>query len=305
MKYLLLLFSLCYLLSCRVPPTPPPDMRSQYPSPMVDYTRPHHRIPLDSVPDAGVTVDLPGSVRGTLYVPDAVKNESRVDLLIHFHGDGRVARHAVDRHAASWVLFHAQWGHGSSAYGRPVGEIGAEALLDTIRRAVRARLPNATISRIVLSGWSAGYGAIRAMIGDGTVAERVDGIMLLDGLHCSYVPEGQVLADGGALDSLQMRPFLDWARRAADGEKSFLITHSAVFPGTYASTTETAEYLLRQLGIGRQPQLAEGPVGMQQTSVAGRGRFLVLSFAGNSAPDHVDHYHGLGEFLRRLSFLWD
>ena len=105
------------------------------------------------------------------------------------------------------------------------------------------------------------------------------------------------MAEGGAVDSTQMQPFLDWAKLAVSGERSFLMTHSSVFPGTFASTTETAEYLLQTLGIRRQPMLAEGPVGMQQTSVAGRGKLRILSFAGNSAPDHVDHYHGMGMFL--------
>ena len=30
-----------------------------------------------------------------------------------------------------------------------------------------------------------------------------------------------------------------------------------------------------------------------------RGRFLLMGFAGNSAPDHVDHFHAMAELLRR------
>ena len=36
-----------------------------------------------------------------------------------------------------------------------------------------------------------------------------------------------------------------------------------------------------------------------QVSEARRGGFHVLGFAGNSAPDHVDHLYALGEWLRR------
>jgi hypothetical protein len=46
-----------------------------------------------------------------------------------------------------------------------------------------------------------------------------------------------------------------------------------------------------------------GPVGMQQLGEARAGRLLVRGFAGNSAPDHVDHLHGLPEFLRLLDSL--
>jgi hypothetical protein len=37
---------------------------------------------------------------------------------------------------------------------------------------------------------------------------------------------------------------------------------------------------------------------MQQLSEVHRGGFHVLGFAGNSAADHVDHLHALGEWLR-------
>ena len=272
-------------------------MRPQNPSPMAEYTRPHHRIPIDSVPDAGITIDLSGGFQGKLYVPDKWKNEDQASLLIHFHGDSRVAQYAIDQQSTPWVLFHCQWGSGSSAYSRPIQELGANAFLDTILSAVQKMLPETQIASICLSGWSAGYGAARSLISDANTASRIDGILLLDGLHCSYVPEGKVMAEGGAIDSTQMQVFLDWAKLAVSGDRSFLMTHSSVFPGTFASTTETAEYLLQTLGIRRQPMLAEGPVGMQQTSVAGRGKLRILSFAGNSAPDHVDHYHGMGMFL--------
>jgi len=267
---------------------------------MVEYTRPHHRVPLDSVADAGITVNLSKGFQGKLYIPGKWKNEDSVALLIHFHGDSRVAQYAVDQQATPWVLFHCQWGSGSSAYRRPIQELGADAFLDMVLSAVQKALPEARITRICQSGWSAGYGAIRRVISDEQAAGRIEGILLLDGLHCSYVPEGKVMAEGGTLDSIQMHPFLSWAKQAESGKKSFLLTHSSVFPGTFASTTETAEYLLQSLGISRQPILGEGPMGMQQTSAAGQGKLQILSFAGNSAPDHVDHYHGMAAFLRKL-----
>lgn len=264
---------------------------------MVDYTRPHYRAPVASVVDAGVPVGFPGGFQGKLYVPEKVRNENRVRLVIHFHGDCRVAQYAVDQQSEPWVLLHCQWGSGSSAYSRPIQALGARVFLDTVLRAVHKALPAAQLDGIYLSSWSAGYGAVRSLISDVPAAGRIAGILLLDGLHCSYVPEGKLLAEGGAIDSTQMQAFLDWAKLALADRKSFLITHSSVFPGTYASTTETAEYLLHSLGIARQPFLAEGPVGMQQTSAAGQGKFRVISFAGNSAPDHVDHYHGMKDFL--------
>jgi hypothetical protein len=83
------------------------------------------------------------------------------------------------------------------------------------------------------------------------------------------------------------------------GEKRFVVTHSEIFPGTFASTTETADWLLRALSLRRTPVLRWGPRGMQQLSEVRVGGFEVLGFAGNSAPDHVDHLHAMPEFLTR------
>jgi hypothetical protein len=39
---------------------------------------------------------------------------------------------------------------------------------------------------------------------------------------------------------------------------------------------------------------------MQQLSQASRGKFLVLGFAGDSAPDHVDQLHSLPTWIKLL-----
>ena len=121
---------------------------------------------------------------------------------------------------------------------------------------------------------------------------------LTDGLHTDYLPNGRILSDGGTLNTDKLAPFLHYARRAISEETRFLITHSEIFPGTYASTTETADYLLTQLGLKRTPVLQWGPLGMQQVSQTVQGGFAVYGFAGNTAPDHVDHLHALVNFLK-------
>ncbi len=135
MKQLLVLCLVLALSSCRAPETA--KMYPQNPSPMVEYTRAHHRAPLDSVPEAGMAVDLSGGFQGKLYVPGKWKNEKQAHLAIHFHGDRRVAQYAVAQQPEPWVLFHCHWGSGSAAYSRPIEEIGADAFLDAALRAVQ------------------------------------------------------------------------------------------------------------------------------------------------------------------------
>ncbi|MEQ9287353.1 MAG: hypothetical protein RIG77_10620 [Cyclobacteriaceae bacterium] len=66
------------------------------------------------------------------------------------------------------------------------------------------------------------------------------------------------------------------------------------------STTECADYLIRELGLKRNPVLRQGPNGMQQVGETTQGRLHILAFAGNTAPDHVDHLHGLSFFIGLL-----
>ena len=157
----------------------------------------------------------------------------------------------------------------------------------------------ARVGRVTLVGFSAGHGAVRAILREPRHFARVSAVLLLDGMHTSYVPEGTVLAAGGALDTTNLTAFAAFARAAMRGEKRLVVTHSEIFPGTFASTTETADWLLAALGLRRTPVLRWGPRGMQQLGEARAGGFELLGFAGNTAPDHVHHLHAMPELLAR------
>ena len=157
------------------------------------------------------------------------------------------------------------------------------------------------VNRVTLVGFSAGHGAIRAILREPRHFARVDAVLLLDGMHTSYVPEGTPVAAGGSLDPHNLSAFVDFAQAAMRGEKHFVVSHSEIFPGTFASTTETADYLLHTLSLHRTPVLRWGPRDMQQLSEAIAGRFELLGFAGNSAPDHIDQLHAMPELLDRVS----
>ncbi len=282
---------------------PAPAPAAQNPSPMVERTREHSR--LDTIAPDGEQFTITGVLPSPIVVfvaPSAVDAEA--GLLVHFNGAPYVARHAAAAQRQSVVLAAVHLGAGSGVYERTFAEAG---VLSRIRAAVAdslaARLGGEwPLRRVFLSGFSAGYGAIRAILGHSEDAAEVEGVLLLDGLHVSYVPERTPLASGGVLDTARLTPFIDYARKAAADPPvgRMVVTHSEIFPGTFASTTETADNLLAGLGIRRTPVLEWGPGGMQLLSTARKGRFLLLGFAGNTAPDHVDHYHGMGEFLDRL-----
>lgn len=225
-------------------------------------------------------------------------------LMVHFHGAPWLIEHHIATAAPRAALVTVNLGAGSSRYAAPFAdETRFATLLDEAADAaarVLGRRP--TWSSVTLTSWSAGYGAIRAILARPEASARVRAVILLDSLHASYIVDGEPAAPRAkdpTVKTSDIEVFTRLASEAAAGRVRFWVTHSEVYPGTYASTTDTADALLASLGLRRRPVLEAGPLGMQQLSESGRGSFRVLGCAGNSAPDHVDHLYALGEWLRR------
>jgi hypothetical protein len=152
---------------------------------------------------------------------------------------------------------------------------------------------------VLVGGWSAGCGAVRQILKAPASYERIDGALMIDGIHTDY-PDGKPgpLESKIGVDSLAI--WVQLGHDAIVGKKRAIVTHSEIFPGTFASTTETADYLLKQLEVPRTAVLKWGPMGLQQLSEARAGKFLLMGYAGNSAPDHVDQLHSLPVYLKLL-----
>jgi hypothetical protein len=288
--------------SAQVPAVPP---AAQNPSPMVEHTRLHERLvrrELGGVRRSFTVVAGEVGLPVELYVPDRARSRNVVDLVVHFLGAAWLPEQAVDDLGNGTVAAVLNLGAGSGVYDRSFADPAVfDSLLAAVARETSAaRGEPARIGHVTLVGFSAGHGAVRAILRDPRHFARVDAVLLLDGMHTSYVPDHTPLAAGGTLDTTNLVAFARFARAATRGEKRFLVTHSEIFPGTFASTTETADWLLTALGLKRTPVLRWGPHGMQQLSEVHAGRFELLGFAGNSAPDHIDQLHGMPEFLARL-----
>jgi hypothetical protein len=285
------------------PPVPPaPSAASQNPSPMVEATRAHERLVQRTLSGTVRTYAGPAGKLVEVFVPDRTASRETFDLVVHFHGAAWIPEQAVIALDRRTVAATVNLGSGSGAYDRGFTDPAVfDTLLATVAREVSAATGKAArVGRITLVGFSAGHGAIRAILREPRHFEQVSAILLLDGMHTSYVPEGSLLAPGGAIDSTNLVAFANFARAAMRGEKRFLVTHSEIFPGTFVSTTETADWLLHALGLQRKPVLHWGPRGMQQLSEVRAGGFELLGFAGNSAPDHIDQFHSEPELLARL-----
>jgi hypothetical protein len=299
MRILLIIFS-TFLYGCSSDQENNQQQMDQFPSPMADFIRTHERIEDRNVPGVSIIIENYLSKPINVYFAEQGKTLHQMDLLIHFHGLSYVPKYAVYHSKHPLILAVMNLGSGSSVYENAFQSRSTfpgliEMILDSV--SVRKSIEIKT-SRIYLSSFSAGYGAVRAILKDHQ--SMLDGIVLLDGLHTDYVPAGRVLAEGGILNDEKLRDFVQYARLAIDNKKKLLITHSEIFPGTYASTTETADFLIYSLDLQRYPVLKWGPMGMQLLSETRKNGLTILGYAGNSAPDHVDHFHGLPIFLKMI-----
>lgn len=262
----------------------------QNPSPMVEHTRPHPRLPEVAPEGQRETLEL-----GAMFVPKGVKKKA--PLFIHFHGGPIVPEIAAAKNKG--VAITMQLGTGSGVYGRP---FAADAQLFARLIAEAETKSHIKLSPIILSGWSAGYGAIRAILRQPENYTRVDRVLLIDGMHGSYIGDkpGTGANQESELVTEDVGAFLQFARDAVAGKKQMVVTHSEIFPGTFASTTETTDWLVTSLGLKRKAVLKWGPGGMQQLSEVKQGKFRLLGYAGNAAPDHVDQLQALPEYYKWL-----
>ena len=273
---------------------------------MLETARRHARLQPGQPAGLVFRIDSVFSRPVDVFIPDLPRaNTDTSDnrtLLVHLFGASYVPMQAVADARSRYIAAVVNLGGGSSSYEAPLADSARwNRFIQAIRRETASRTGGRIkINRLVISAFSAGYGGVRALLSDDSIAASIDAVILLDGLHTSYIPERTVLSEGGVLDTTKLVPFVRYARRAAAGETRLLITHSEIFPGTFASTTETTDWIIAALKLARTPVLQWGPGGMQQISEVRRGGLRILGFAGNTGPDHIDHLHGLPGFLELL-----
>ena len=277
-----------FLLACAFSIGIAHAQQAQNPSPMVEHTRAHPRLKEQSPPGSREKLAL-----GTLFIPAGIKGANDAAILFFFHGGTWLPEVAAAQNKMAVVTVQA--GSGSGTYARLFDD---PARFPALLKEAEAKA-GVRFGRIILGGWSAGCGAIRQILKARDSYARVDAALMIDGIHTDYV-DGKPGPLESKIGGENLEIWLQLARDAMAGRKRAIVTHSEIFPGTFASTTETADYLLKQLQVTRRPVLKWGPMGLQQLSEARAGKFLLIGYAGNSAPDHVDQLHSLPVYLKWL-----
>ncbi len=266
-----------------------PSAAAQNPSPMVEHTRTHPRLTKQVPPGERFPLPL-----GTLFVPQRMRANRPASLLFFFHGSDWLPELAASRQHQMAVVT-VQAGAGSGSYVRlfqdPTRFLSLVAAAESASRI--------HFSEIALGGWSAGCGAIRQILLDPASYDKVRRVLCIDGVHTGYT-HGTPGPLESEIDASNLEVWLRFGQDAMAGKKRLLITHSEIFPGTFASTTETADWLLREWNVAPHPVARFGPMGTQMLSRASAGGLTVIGFAGNSAPDHVDELNSLPVYLHWL-----
>jgi hypothetical protein len=267
-----------------------PAQVQQNPSPMVEHTREHPRRTKTLPPGRRLPLEL-----GSLFIPEKVTQKNPAKLLLFFHGGDWLPELAVAGQR-NMAVITIQAGEGSGNYVKLFTNPAR-----FLRLVAEAESKSGLrFGEIELGGWSAGCGALRQILGDPASYERVGRVLCIDGVHTGYV-DGKPGPLESKIETDNLQVWLRLGQDAMAEKKRFIMTHSEIFPGTFASTTETADYLLNAWGLAAHPVVQWGPMKTQMLSEVRAGGLLVAGFAGNSAPDHVDQLQSLPEYLGWLA----
>jgi hypothetical protein len=159
----------------------------------------------------------------------------------------------------------------SKIYGDHFAEprVFAELWRD-VERALRAESGEQSwkLGRLTVSSFSAGFGGVRQLLRQEEAFDRIAVLVMADSIYCGYAG--------------------DVAARRVD----------AASTEGYASTTETADYLVAQLQGQRVAREQSWSPDLRQLSGFSRGGLEIAGFAGSRAEDHMQH-------LRTIGLLWE
>jgi len=254
-------------------------------------------------PCAGESVDTSSFAdwvtvgQGHFSAPKTLKLDSsgRFDLVIHLNGDEPVRKQLL-KSGQPFVLFTLTLDPSRGYAPLFTGTRLYQAIVSGVEQGVSRQLgATAHVGHVAMSAWSAGFVGIAAALGQPT-GNEFDAVILIDGLHA---PRGDSLSF-----KAQLKPFVDYAARAAAGERLMFITHSSIDPPDFASTTECAHYLVSSLGGKPQAVRRADPWGLELIEYFARGDLQVRGYAGNDKADHCAQLVVLRDAFAALGKRW-
>lgn len=235
-----------------------------------------------------------------ISVPEhELASSGEIRLWLHLHGAPAVMEANFAEFGAPGILANLTLPGLSKVYADHFSD---GAVFPELLREIEALLSRLApgrarkVGRIVVSSFSAGFGGVRQLLRQAEALDRIDALVMADSIYCGYAGDPALRQ----VDPELMSGFLRYARLAADGKRSIVISHSRQIPEGYASTTETADYLIRQLdGTRIDAQPGDWPGGLRPLTRFSRGKLEILGFDGEAPDDHMRHLRAIGSLLRR------
>lgn len=257
-----------------------------------------HAAPTSQPAAAAVRVTLEPGV--ALYAPPCLgRARPECDLLIHFHGAPEVVEREANLARLCCVIVTVNIRGLSAAYEAPYSAPQRfTALVDKALEAARAQAiltPTGKWRRVCLSSFSAGYGAIRAILRQDEDRARLAGVYLADSLYAGWGPEGPYKG----IDVANVAPFRVLAKEAAAGGPVFIVSHSYLDPEKYAGTHETAADLIACVGATSRTVSEPGPADMRIDRRADLGNFHLWG-CRTPTNEHVRHLQNMHYWLAHL-----
>jgi hypothetical protein len=221
--------------------------------------------------------------------------QGRFDLVIHLNGDAPVRRELIQSRQ-HFVLYTLTLDPSESYAPLFTGSALYQTIVSGVEKTIAQRTGKAAhVGHVALSAWSAGFVGIEAALAQ-PASKDADAVILIDGLHA---PRG----DDNAFKA-QLRPFVQYAARAAAGERFMLVSHSSIDPPGFASTTECAHYLIASLAGKPEPVRRADAMGLELVEYFSRGQFHVRGYAGNDKADHCAQLAVLRDAFAALGRTW-
>ena len=231
---------------------------------------------------------------------ELVGDDGGIDVVFDFHA-GQMSEREMRASGVRGVFVSCGYGVGTSGYSRAFQDPSRfGTMLKRLTRTISRKTGNGDVHlrRLALASWSAGFAAVSRILSVPEYYDAVDTVVLLDSLHAQYT-SGDGAARGAELVDVKMlRHFVRFARDAASGKKTMVITHSAIVPPDYASTSESTAALLSEIGVIAVPTSGKTMRSMALALEADEGGLHVRGFRGTGPQDHFGHLHLIGDTLR-------
>src|SRR5687768_3423240 len=309
---LLVMLSLasCQSDARRIEPTAEPVRRAEAAEHPLPPPMPKRAIAPPATAPAGEQVQLTdGETKFTLFIPAGWRppDSGEVSIVAHFHGAVWFAIDEHLRHGLDEPLICFALGEGSSVYGRPFKDQKRfRRIIELVEQelAKRGRAPDVRVTRVDVSSFSAGYGAVREIVQVPEYVKLIRRIVLADSLYAGWDPATTQPGAASRPAAENIDPWRPFVEAAARGEKTFVLTHSQV-PTSYANTEACAKALIEMVGaevvpVERSALPATLDPDFPLLYRADKNGFHVWGYGGVDGPAHMTHPRHIADIWRAL-----